>query len=364
MLGIHFGTSDSGAARVGSDGQLRMMALEPHRPTMPTALFFASDSAQLVYGTPTLQSYLQVAREQSPGVRLIRSIKNLLDSKLMDKRTAVNGQRLSFFVNLVRFLRQIKVGSERTLGHEVRHAMLGRPVHVVGADGKRDALAPTILEHAALAAGFNTVRFRLEPIAAAFDYERRVSNEAAVLGVAIGGGTSDFTVIRLGPQRQEHAQRGSDVFAAGGVHLDGTDFLRLLNLRRAMPLLGFGHIVPEGREVPHCTFLEHLTWHLVPHAHAKKNLPQAKDLGGFFAAPALHRRLMQVLPERLGRQIVSDVDAAKIACFHSDFSVDINLTWLDGGARAALGCTLPYRQLLRPKAPWRRLCYRRFRMPR
>ena len=132
---------------------------------------------------------------------------------------------------------------------------MGRPVHFVDDDPARDDQAQQSLLHAAQAVGFHEVSFQFEPIAAALDYERRLSRESTVLVVDVGGGTSDFTVVRLGPERMTHADRTHDVLATTGVHIGGTDFDRQLNLEHVMPLLGHRHIGPQGRPVPSSLFM-------------------------------------------------------------------------------------------------------------
>ena len=325
MLGIDFGTSNSAAAGVDDGGQLHAIALEDHNSSMPTALFFSAEHGHVEYGTAALQSYLKAAQEQAVGGRLMRSIKSLLGSKLMEEETLVNGQRTSFFDIVVLFFHKLKTRSEKHLGHAVSSAMLGRPVHFVDDNPARDALAQATLERAALAAGFKSVRFQLEPIAAAFDFERRIDRETTALVVDIGGGTSDFTVIQLGPTRQKKAQRTNDVLATSGIHLGGTDFDRLLNLGCVMPFLGLGHTGLSGREVPNSVFFDLSTWHLIHHAYSRKSLHQAHELWRSYADLALHQRLLHVLQARQGHQILAGVEAAKIACSMSGAGADIDL---------------------------------------
>ena len=71
--------------------------------------------------------------------------------------------------------------------------------------------------------------FQYEPIAAAFDYESRIERER-VLIVDIGGGTSDFSLVRLSPERRAVDDRQADILATGGVHIGGTDFDKQLSL--------------------------------------------------------------------------------------------------------------------------------------
>ena len=157
MLGIDFGTSNSAAALVDDAGHLSIIPLEDNNSSMPTALFFSAEQGRIEYGTAALQSYLKAAQEQAPGGRLMRAIKSLLGTKLMDEQTLVNGQLLSFFDIVVLFFKELKTRSEKHLGHEVNDAMLGRPVHFVDDNPERDLLAQETLGRAALEAGFTHI---------------------------------------------------------------------------------------------------------------------------------------------------------------------------------------------------------------
>ena len=328
VLGIDFGTSNSAAALVDANGRLHTIALEGARTSMPTALYFSSEDGHLSFGTTAMQDYLRDVQDGVGAGRLMRAIKSLLGSALMDEQTVVNGQAMSFFDVVVLFFRELKRRAEAQLGYPVTAAMLGRPVHFVDENPQRDALAQATLQRAALAAGFERVAFELEPIAAAFDFERRVQTDTQVLVVDIGGGTSDFTVIQLRPGQPQVHDRSADILATTGVHLGGTDFDRLLDLGCVMPLLGYGQLTPGGRELPNRIFYELATWHLVHHASSRKSLAEARNLWRDYTDQAQHQRLLHVLTERLGHQLLAEVEIAKIACSESHSSQHIDLTCL------------------------------------
>jgi len=46
----------------------------------------------------------------------------------------------------------------------------------------------------------------------------------------IGGGTSDFSLVRVGPERAARLERKDDILANHGVHVAGTDFDRRIEL--------------------------------------------------------------------------------------------------------------------------------------
>jgi len=72
-------------------------------------------------------------------------------------------------------------------------------VFFVDDDEMADQEAENTLVDVARAIGFKDVSFQYEPIAAAFDYESTIEKEELVLIVDIGGGTSDFSLVRLVP---------------------------------------------------------------------------------------------------------------------------------------------------------------------
>jgi len=330
-IGIDFGTSNSAIAWAIDGGIAEALPLEGTATTMPTALFYNAEDRTTHFGRDAVAMYLA-------GVegRLMRSLKSLLGSSLMQETTAVYDGLISFQDIVARFLHELGTRAEQTLGHRPERVVLGRPVHFVDDDAKRDRQAEDSLRLAARAAGFREIAFQFEPIAAAFDYEQRVRKESVILIVDIGGGTSDFTVVRLGPERAVRPERSDDVLATSGVHIGGTDFDQRLNLERVMPLLGFRHHDARGREVPSKVFFELSSWHLINWLYAPKAVRQAQELRTSYADTRLHARLMTVLEERYGHRIASEVEQAKIQSSIGDEAVTIDLSFAEAGLGASL----------------------------
>ena len=326
-LGIDFGTSNSAAALMDADGLLQVIPLDGKRAEMPTALFFNSETHSVQYGSEAMQAYLSGTEG-----RLLRSLKSLLGSSLMDEYTAVGELRLRYFDIVVLFFKELKRRCEAHAGVQLTHAMLGRPVHFVDDNPERDALAQATLGRAAQEAGFTHIAFQLEPIAAALDYEQRVQAETVALVVDIGGGTSDFTVIRLNPARSSHSERASDILATTGVHIGGTDFDRLLDLSTVMTSLGYKHIGTGNRPVPNSVFFDLSTWHLIHQAYTRKAMHFAKELWTDFTDQSLHARLMDALEGQYGHRMLAKVEAAKIACSVSGQDAPVQLDFLRGAA--------------------------------
>jgi hypothetical chaperone protein len=331
-LGIDFGTSNSAMAWLGQQGSARLMPLEGEALAMPTAVFYNAEDSTTHFGRDAIRHYL----EGTEG-RLMRSLKSLLGSPLLLETTQIGHQHISFQDIIATFLSTLRDRATQTLGAVPRRVVMGRPVHFVDEDPERDAQAEASLRQAVEAVGFDEVSFQLEPIAAALDYEQRLTKESTVLVVDLGGGTSDFTVVRLGPERMRHANRSADILATTGVHIGGTDYDRQLNLAQVMPLLGYKHTGPEQREVPSRVFFDLATWHLIHWQYQPKAIAHAKTLRSNYSDPRLHERLMQVLTERHGHLMAHEVEQAKIRCSVTRADTDIALAVIERGLQARLG---------------------------
>ena len=307
FIGIDFGTSNS-AVSASAGGAVTLVPLEEGRDSIPTALFFNAEEHRTAFGRQAVREYA----EGTEG-RLMRSIKSVLGSPLIEEKTIVGGRATGFEEIIAIFLGHLRGIAQAHLHGEITQVVLGRPVHFVDDDKKRDAQAQQSLARAARSVGFRDVVFQFEPIAAALDYEQGLTLEEVVLVADIGGGTSDFSVIRLGPKRAAATDRQRDILAAGGIHLGGTDFDRKLSLFAAMPALGYGSHARDARIVPASIYFDLATWHKINFLYASKELYAAEQLRFYYQDTALHERLMKVLNQRLGHRIAADVEAAKIA---------------------------------------------------
>jgi hypothetical chaperone protein len=177
--------------------------------------------------------------------------------------------------------------------------------------------------------------FQFEPVAAALDFEQSLTRSAQVLIADIGGGTSDFTVIELGPEQAKKLDRSQSVLATSGVHIAGTDFDSAISLRHVMPLLGLGHIGLRDREVPRRIFYELSSWHRINWAQSAREIRVARELSDTYADTAMHQRLLRVLEQRFGHQIAADVEQAKIEGSGDPLAnVRIKLDYIEGGLTA------------------------------
>lgn len=304
---IDFGTSNS-AVCVGMGPHRSLAPLEHGKDSMPTAVFFNAEERTTVFGRQAIGEY-----QAGFGGRLLRSLKSLLGSELLAETTLVNGKALAYRDIIGDFLGHLKEVAESHNECTLEQVVLGRPVHFVDDNEDRDRQAESALAEIARSVGFSDVRFQYEPIAAALDYESNLDREALVLVADIGGGTSDFSLIRLGPERARKDDRSDDVLANSGIHIAGTDFDQQLSLASVMPCLGLGASGKEGKQVPSHVYFELATWHRINFLYSLRALAEAETLKPFYKAPIFHTRLMKVLRDREGHRIAALVEDAKVA---------------------------------------------------
>jgi hypothetical chaperone protein len=218
--------------------------------------------------------------------------------------------------------------------------VLGRPVYFVDGDPVRDAQAQSALAAAARGVGFTEVSFQFEPIAAALDYELHLAEEQLVLVADIGGGTSDFSLVRVGPSRRVRLDRREDILANHGVHVAGTDFDRQVELAAILPACGYrglGPARPGGapREVPSRVYFDLATWHLVNTVYTAPRVHELRRMRDFYGDPRQHARLMTVVEEHLGHALLGQAEAAKIAVAEGG-ATRIDLGRLERGLAAGI----------------------------
>ena len=159
--------------------------------------YYAENGGEALFGEQALSAY--VSGEHG---RFMRSLKRVLGTSLMQTGTVLNGRRRKFDDIISLFIARMKENAERECGQEIVSVVMGRPVHFRDNDAEGDRRAQDELEKIAKSVGFKQVEFQYEPIAAAFAHEEGLTEETLAVVVDIGGGTSDFSIIRIGG---EHA---------------------------------------------------------------------------------------------------------------------------------------------------------------
>ncbi len=307
--GLDFGTSNS-AIGVAHDKTAVLVPVEADSTLMPSAVFFDYETkGRMLFGDEAISAYVG----QTEG-RLMRALKSILGSPLIEEETLLAGRKVPLKQVVEIFVRHLKHKAEAFAGQEITTVVHGRPVRFVDDDDAADARAQAVLEGIAKQVGFRDVAFVYEPIAAAHHYEQTVQSEELVLIADIGGGTSDFSIIRVGPQHRDRADRGRDVLATAGIRVGGTDFDTALNLAAVMPLLGLGtQLVKKNLPMPTALYHELAAWPTINFAYTYKNERQLAELVSLAREPEKVERLLTVVRERLGHRVAFAVEDAKIA---------------------------------------------------
>ncbi|WP_354686293.1 Hsp70 family protein [Cupriavidus necator] len=322
--GLDFGTSNS-TVGWSRPGRPALLPLEDGKVTLPSVIFFHAEDPLVSYGRAALGDYLAGYEG-----RLMRSLKSLLGTSMMDDSTEVMGQAMPFRKLLAHFIRELKTRAEQAAGTGFSRAVLGRPVFFIDENPAADQLAEDTLADIARDAGFSEIAFQYEPIAAAFDYEAGIAREELVLVADIGGGTSDFSLVRLSPEGARRSDRRNDILANGGVHIGGTDFDRALSLAQAMPLLGLGSALRNGKAMPSSQYFDLASWHTINLVYTRKAWSLVMDNYRDAADTIKLDRLVRLIRERAGHWLAIQVEAAKIA-LSDTASTEVDLHRLEQG---------------------------------
>ena len=305
--GLDFGTSNTTLGAIV--GNVPVLAvLETGHTTIPSAIFYEVDGA-VVIGRKAIEAYVDGA----PG-RLMRSLKSVLGTALIDETTKLGRERTSFRDVIAYYLGAVKRRAEQATGRVLCNLVHGRPVHFVDNDPAADRKAEQTLRGIAQDIGFADVTYQFEPIAAALDYERQITREEIALIADIGGGTSDFSIVRLSPERHSQIDRRADILANDGVRVGGTDFDRQLSLGVVMPLLGYRSAMKRaGLDVPSGYFHDLATWANINRMYEQKVMSEVRQVRQEVRQPELLDRLVRVLEEQRGHTLAMEIEEAKIA---------------------------------------------------
>jgi hypothetical chaperone protein len=300
-VGIDFGTTNSAVAIADARGEVRLVPLAGS-PHWRTVLYFEPGGA-LTAGAPAIARYLETEGEG----RLVQSIKSHLASASFS-RTQIFGRRWQLDDMIAAYLRQVRAAAPVELG---RRCVVGRPVRYWGAEAPADdERALGRMRDALGKAGFDEVVFEYEPVGAAARYAARLDHDELLVVADFGGGTTDFSVILVGPD-----DRGA-VLATGGLGVSGDAFdARVIDAIVAPALgKGTGYRDEMGAEAPVPAWLYgHLRrWHYLSFLKEPSTLRLLERVAHGALAPARFERLVRVVDEDLGLVLHRAVEGAKV----------------------------------------------------
>ncbi len=334
-VGIDFGTSNSAVATATPSGEVDILsyALLGNRTHSYRSLLFFDPEEQEVgdpvayhAGSEAIEAYLEALGEG----RLVQSFKTHLTSGSIG-RTQIGHHRVSLDDMLRLFFERLREHYARAYGAIPTRAVLGRPVRFAGAaDDEGSEAAQARLQAIAVASGFEQVDFVLEPIAAAYHYERSLTAPELALVADFGGGTSDFCLMQLGPTEHRSADRRDDIVATGGVGVAGDDLDAALVEHVVCPRLGMGTTYVEmGREkpVPRSYYFKLARWHQLSFLRGSKTRAELERLHRGAREPDALEALIHVVENNQGFHLHKAVERTKIALSHE---AQTRFTYVDG----------------------------------
>ena len=298
FVGIDFGTTNSAVAVADDAGGVQLVPLAG-APHWRTVLYFEPGGG-LTAGGPAIARYLETCGEG----RLIQSIKSHLASAAFS-RTAIFGRRWQLEDMIAAYLRQIRAAAPFDLG---RRAVVGRPVRYWGAESPEDdARAVARMREALNRAGFDEVVFEYEPVGAAARYAARLDREEQIVVADFGGGTTDFSVVRV---------PSGTVLATGGIAVSGDAFDARVIDAIVAPALGRGTRYRDemGAEAPVPAWLYgHLRrWHYLSFLKGEVTLRLLDRVARVALEPVRIGRLVRVVDDDLGLVLHRAVEGAKV----------------------------------------------------
>lgn len=262
----------------------------------------------IVFGQAALDLYLRDPRD----VYYVKSPKSFLGA------SGLHETQISFFEDLVcAMMRNIKDTAEISTHNPITDTVIGRPINFHGRGGETaNQQAEAILYRAAKRAGFHNIAFQFEPVAAGLEYESTLNNDQIILVVDIGGGTTDCSLIKMGPSYRGLEDRTQSLLAHSGQRVGGNDLDIYLALKQLMPLFGMESQSLSGLKMPFLQFWNPIAINNVEaqkEFYSRPNLLALTRLKQDAKEPEKIVRLLEVYNQTLGYSLVRKAEEAKIA---------------------------------------------------
>jgi hypothetical chaperone protein len=327
-VGIDFGTTNSAIALADKNASVSMaqfQANDQQTENFRSVLYFEQvregnrKNISANAGPSAIEQYLQAEQKG----RLIQSLKSYLGSRLLTS-TNVFG-RPYLLEELISFLaRSLRKQAETSLGSLGATAIVGRPVKFSGAESAKDEeFALTRLQAAMQSAGFEKTTFEYEPIGAAYHYETRLDHDELILVADFGGGTSDFSLLNVGPTFRRH--RGPrEILGTEGVALAGDAFDAKIVRHLVSPLLGQGtsyKSLGKMLQVPAWIYIKLERWHHLSLLKSKETMDVLKSLLIQSEDPDKIQSLIHLVEDDLGFYLHRAVQRAKLDLSQKDATI-------------------------------------------
>jgi len=313
-IGLDFGTTNSSIAAAENARSSKTVQFRTARGTTDTyrsVLYFEPKSPGCS-GPIAIESYLS-ADEKG---RLIQSLKSFLASRLFTS-TSVFGRQYTLEDLITIMLRDLRTQAEEQLGRFEGPIVVGRPVRYSNANDESDnAFALERLKRALEKAGIGPVVFEYEPVAAAYFYESSLDHDELILIGDFGGGTSDFSLLRVGPKARKDRAATGDILGTEGVALAGDAFDGRIVRHVVSPALGRGseyRSVDKTLPMPVWIYSDLERWHYLSFLKSNDTLQMLRSVQTHSFESQKIAALLHIVENDLGFYMHQAVQASKSA---------------------------------------------------
>jgi hypothetical chaperone protein len=342
MIGIDFGTTNSTVGRAASNGEVELVsfpALSGFTVSFRSLLYLqqvkhgARSQTHAWTGPSAIEHYLAAEHKG----RLIQSLKSYLSDRSLTG-TAVFGRHYTIEDLIARILTDLRRQAEQQFKASVPTVVAGRPVRFVGAETEDDqTFALGRLRKAFLAAGFENIDFELEPVAAAYAYESTLDHDELILIGDFGGGTSDFSLLHVGPGIRKRGRKPEDLLGNSGLGLAGDAFDAKLVRKLVSPALGSESFARSLHKVlpavPAWIYANLERWHYLSFLRTTNVMEILKSARLRALEPEEIEALITLIDEDLGfhlhqavQRVKYELSRAEVAQFHfRDGSMDLSI---------------------------------------
>lgn len=319
VLGLDFGTTNSVASLVRADSAPDLIEFSNNGESSAvfrSALCFWHDDdvkggLAVEAGPWAISEYLEYPQES----RFIQSFKSVAASANFE-HASVFDKRFKF-EDLGRiFLEKLITHAGNRLSSIPARLIVGRPVEYAGSRPDH-ALARQRYDMMFAHLGAD-IHYVYEPLGAAFSYASRLTHPATILVADFGGGTSDFSVVRVAAPGE--ARRCVPLGHAGiGIAGDRFDY-RIID-RLVLPMLGKGgsyRSFDKILEIPRSYFADFADWSRLALMRNRRTMDELARLQKNAVDPGAIGRMIAVIENELGYPLYEAVGLLKRTLSNED----------------------------------------------
>lgn len=283
------------------------------------------DEQTLFVGRDAYEEYLALPGEGY----FVKSPKSFLGA------SGLRAEHIHFFEDIVTaMMLDIKSRAEKSLGREINETVIGKPVNFQGLNAEEsNRQALEVLSTSAKRAGFKSVEFLFEPLAAGLDFEQSLNEDRTVLVVDIGGGTTDCAMVRMGPSYRDKEERSQDFLGHSGERVGGNDLDIQLAGKHLMPLFGMQSTLKNGLPMPTQAYWDAVSTNDVNAQTQFASAETGRELESLLrdtTEPELLSRFIKLHQDKQNHHVVRNAEQGKIALSSAEQTI-LELDYIESG---------------------------------